>query len=480
MKLALAGSLIKMIKTCGHPPLGLAYIASYLRKYGGFDDIVIIDKEDTMKGVMRERPDVVGFSLHSIEVKDGIELAKQIKSELDIPIIVGGAHFTFLPKTLPKQFDIAAMGEGEQTVLELMQSYEKCGGFETEELKKIKGIAFRHKNSIKVNERRPLIPDLDKLPFPARDLLDMEHFYLKPRRIFRGFVRKGTHMITSRGCPYRCVFCCSTNFWQKTRFHSAEYVVNEIKELIETYKVEAITIYDDLFVADRKRVEKIVNLMKQEGLQDEAIFCCTGRANLMDDKLCKLLKEMGVVNMMFGLESGSQKILSYLKKDTVTVEQNKRAVRIAKKYGFFVEGSFMIGSPNETKEDMMKTLDFIKQNPLDYAAFYITTPHIGTELWDHAKSHGMVSEDMDYSKENLHPTENFEQNIFINKKVTKEEFSEIVREFGEVCDRINFGSINLKYRDVLSPDLWKRIITEPIQGWLYFKHLLKGRVKFVK
>ena len=290
MKLALTASLADIIRTCGHPPLGIAFIASYLRKYGNFHNTIIIDKEDEMKRIRDEKPDVLGISLHSIEVESGIKLAKKVKSEFDIPVIVGGAHYTFMPKTLPDCFDVAVMREGEHTTLELMQLFERTGGFNPDDLKKIKGIAYHKNNNIEITEGRGLIKDLDIVPLPARDLLKMEEYYLKPRRIFRGYLRRGTHMMSSRGCPYKCVYCCSSKFWKTIRFHSAERVLEEFKELINKYKVEAITLYDDLFIADKKRLRKISELVQQE-IPGKLIFNCQGRANLMNDETCKLLKK---------------------------------------------------------------------------------------------------------------------------------------------------------------------------------------------
>lgn len=476
MKIALTASLIDIIKTCGHPPLGICYVASYLRKYGGFNNIVILEREDDqLAAIRRENPDVLGISLHTIEVNEGVKLAEQVKSELDIPIIVGGPHFTFAPQTLPKSIDAAVLCEGEQTALELMQLFEKYG-LKKESLANIKGLAYHDNGSVKVTEKRPLMKNLDEVPFPARDLLKMKDFYLKPRRIFRGYVRKGTHMITSRGCPYRCVYCGSAKFWDTIRFHSAEYVVNEIEELVSKYKVEAITFYDDLFIANKKRIEDILRLMRERALVGKVIFECQGRANLMNEDICKLLKEMGVASLAFGFESGSEKTLKYLKKGTVTVEQNKYAIKLCKKYGFLVEGTFMIGAPDETKEDMMETLKFVKEQPLDAANIYVTTPLIGTELWDYAKAQGMLKDDIDFSKTNIHANPTLEDNIYLNKNVSREEFGKIVEEFKKICEEINYSHINFRPQDLLSLDLMKRIVAEPNQLLLYLKNIVRRKL----
>ncbi len=383
------------------PPLGLAYIASYIRKYGGFEDIVIIDKEDHLKRLKKEKPDLIGISSLTHEFSKAKILASQIKEELETPLIIGGYHVSLLPHHFNDTvFDMAVIREGEQTMLELMQLFEKKGAFPTEELKKIRGILYREGSTVKATEPRPLIEPLDKIPYPARDLLKMEEYYKTLRISVFGKLGIYMPMMTSRGCPYKCVFCCNTQYWQKIRFNSPEYVVGEMKLLIEKYGTDGIIIFDDLFIANRERVKKIAGLMEKEGLIRRAAFHVYARANLINDEICATLKKMNAQVVEFGLESGSEKVLKYLKTGNVTVEDNRNALALCKKYGFKTAGSFISGAPSETEEDLMCTERLILDKNLDIAHFYQLIPLPGTAIWEEAKRRGLISEDSgtDYGK----------------------------------------------------------------------------------
>lgn len=217
-------------------------------------------------------------------------------------------------------------------------------------------------------------------------------------------------LFTSRGCPYRCVFCASSAFWDTVRFHSAERIVDEIKQLIDDFKVEAVSIADDLFTVNKDRIRRIVEGLRKCEILGKVMFVVNSRTNLVDEELCSILKEMGVVTVGFGFESGSEKVLKYLKQDTVTMEDNKRAIKLCKKYGFSVQGSLMFASPHETIDDMRDTLkfmDWMKQAGADGIWYFITTPFPGTELWKYCKDRGLVNINMDWDK--LNPITDWKQ-----------------------------------------------------------------------
>jgi len=416
MKLA----LVCLEQDADAPPLGLAYIASYLRKYGNFYNTIIVDKEDIMERLCMEKPDVVGISAMTHEFPQAKTIGMQIKKELSIPIILGGHHITLMPNHFENSgFDVGVLGEGEQTMLELVNSFEKTGGFATKSLKKIKGIIYKEGGYIKMTEPRRFIENLDTIPYPARDLLKIKEYYITLKSMTSKFGAY-TDMITSRGCPYKCVFCSASAFWKRARFHSAEYVVGEMKEIKEKYRVDGLIIHDDLFTADKKRVEKIVELMKKEGLKDKLSFYVAGRANLTDEHICKLLKEMNVAQVGLGLESGSEKILNYLKKGTVTVEQNRKALKLCKQAGLHTFGYFIIGSPEETEEDLKQTLSFVKDKNLDQFSIFHLTPYPGTDLWEEAKSMGVVSDSPDFDMTKLSMA-GFKADVVISKHLTQED-----------------------------------------------------------
>ncbi len=418
MKLA----LVSLERKEPDPPLGLAYIASYLRRYGNFDNTAIVDKEDQMKRLKKEKPDAVGISAMTYEFPAAKKLAEQIKQEFDVPLILGGHHIALMSQHFASSgFDVAIIGEGEQTMLELVQLYERKGSFEQEDLKKIKGIAFRNGGNVEFTEKRPLL-DIDSIPFPARDLLKMKEYYITLRKATYGKFGIYAQMLTSRGCPYNCVFCSTAVFWQKARFHSAQYVVDEIKELVEKYKVDGITIWDDLFIAKKDRVREISELLKKEGLNDLR-FHVYARANLISGDMCNYMKSMNVAVTEFGLESGSEKVLKYLKKGNVTVEQNRNALAMCKKFGFRTVGSFIIGSPGETENDLKQTLSLVQDKNLDQAHVYQLTPYPHTEVWEYAKKKGFVSDSPDFDLEKIY-LRMFKDEMVLTDEISPEKLKE--------------------------------------------------------
>ena len=451
----------------GHPPLGLAYLASYLKEKIGFDNIIIVDKvTNPIKSILKQNPDIIGISSCTSEFEKAKQIAREIKIRKNIPIILGGPHITVLPNLLTNSFDIGVIGEGEETLKEIMENFLKNKKLELKWLKKIKGICYHANNEIKINKRRELIKNLDSIPLPNRDLFDMEGYYLKPRRAgATAKLSRATHIITSRGCPYRCVFCASSAFWKGIRFSSAERVVEEIKLLVKKYKVEEIAILDDLFPADLERLRKIVELLEENNLLGKIKFAALTRVNLMDDERCALLKKMDVTILSLGFESQSQKVLSYLKNNTTTIEQNQKAMEIAKRYGFDVSGFFMIGAPNETKEDMLKTLHFIKSNPMISAGVCTVTPYPGTVLWEYAKSRGLVSDNMNWEKLNLHPTN--KDFILLDEEMNRKEFFKIYSLFMKETEKRGY-KIKFEMSKLLSVFMIKKVLRNPSQALKYF------------
>jgi len=279
---------------------------------------------------------------------------------------------------------VAVLGEGEQTLLRLLDLFEETSRFPRDRLRGIPGIAFREDDgSLVRTEPVEHIDPLDGIPFPDRTFWP---------------VHRHAHLFTSRGCPYRCSFCASTRYWPgKVRFFSAEYVAAEIEGLIEQHGVSVISFYDDLFCANLKRCMEIASLLDRRGLIGRAKFTCNARSNLVTDELARVLKAMGVASVNMGLESGCQTTLEFLK-DRVTLEQNRRAINILRRHGFFVSGSFVIGSPHETEEQIMETYRFLKASPLAITDIYILIPYPGTPVWDYALGRGLVGLDMDWSR----------------------------------------------------------------------------------
>lgn len=433
------------------PPLGLCYLSSYLKHYLKYDDVLIINTGDnTFEKIRDAHPDIVGFTAYTAGYYEVNELVKRVKQELDVHTLVGGPHITCLPQQLPEHADIGVIGEGEQTLTELIQLFSDRGGFPTKDLMKIDGLAFRDEqgNFIQTN-RRDLIRPLDKIPIPDRALLDMDYF-LQPSQILMSneFLR-GTTMLTSRGCPYHCIYCHVAAKWGKPRLHSPERVVDEIDLLYRTYGVEGITMSDDLFVSSPTRIEKIISGMKDRNLLGKIRFLVDLRANMVTDSLMQQLINLGVEKIALGLESGSEPILKYLKGEEMTVEQNREAVRIANKYGIGCYCCFMIGSPPETQADIAKTQNLIREildmSPKNFCQITVTTPLPGTKLWDYSVEKGHIKEDIDWRQFSLSPLMSNREDFYVNEHIDFNEFQKIAQYTMALANSRRLKSIFSKF-----------------------------------
>ncbi|MFA5175696.1 MAG: radical SAM protein [Candidatus Nanoarchaeia archaeon] len=435
-------ALINIEKVFGAPPIGLSYLASYVKKYSNFKDIKIIDRENPIKAIKKYKPDIIGIGAVSEQFYDAKELAKELRKITKAPLILGGVHITIKPLDLLKtNFDIGVMGEGEKIFLNLLNEYDKNKKFDLQNLKKIKGICFKDNERLIKTPREELIEPLDSIPPIARELLKMKSFYLVPGRIGTKIGKKGTIM-TSRGCPYHCVYCGSNTLFNKVRWHSAEYVVSEIEMLYKKYKVKHISIYDDLAIANKDRFRKIVELLEQKKLNKKIDFEIYARANIIDREICDLLKRLNAQTVCFGFESGSDKVLKYLKKNTVTVAQGLTAIKLCKEYNLNVVGYIMIGNPDETEEDLQKSFDFMLNPGIDLVQIYQTTPLPGTDLWEYAIKHKKIKES--YYDEKHKTILKYNPDVLLTNKIDKDKFGIWYDKFIKTAIQKNISKKNLK------------------------------------
>lgn len=453
------------VKPSIYPPLGLGYIAAYLKKYSHFDDIEIIEAEiDVVSKILKSKPDIVGFTSVTPTYQQVSEISREVKEKLKVPTIIGGPHITAIPYTLSHDFDVGVYGEGEITVFEIMKVFLEYGSLESKYLQNIDGIAYHNNGEVEVTKPRKLIEPLDLIPHPTRELFDMDRYLQPSDALTCGELMKGTTLLTSRGCPYNCSFCQVTKNWKKPRFHSPQYVIDEIKYLVDTYKIEGLNIIDDLFIANKHRLEQFVDLLIKEGLDQKLRFTVNGRANLINDDILILLKKMNVELIALGLESMSEPVLGFLKGNTVTVEQNIAAVDLINKYDMAVSGLFMIGTPGETKEDMIKTLNYIKETRWGHCHISITTPLPGTELWDIAKQRELVDEyNINWDAFNAEPLSNPAENFYMCENVTQTQFIKIYKKFRRECDKVNIGNMGASdLSDIITLENLKRALLHPL------------------
>ncbi|KXA99703.1 hypothetical protein AKJ40_02580 [candidate division MSBL1 archaeon SCGC-AAA259M10] len=356
-----------------------AYLAPILERNNEevrIEDAPALDHnlEDVADVIRDYDPDYVGISALTTDIEEAYRVAEAAKkSDQSRKVILGGAHPTLRPKETLEEcssVDIVARGEGEEIIDEISRF---------EDLSRIKGISYRENGNIIENQDREPIMDLDSLPFPAYHLLPMERYE------FDG-IRYAT-MITSRGCPFNCVFCASSRICgKKWRGKSPERVLEQMKALRYDYDVKEIEILDDTFVLDKNRATEICDLMVEEGL--DITWSCSSRVDTMDSSLAEKLREAGCHTVYMGIESGVQEVLDRLKKG-ITIEQARDAVEAVKEADMNVVGSFILGVPGETKKQMEKTIDFAKELDITLAQFTLFTPYPGTESYVNAEENDL-------------------------------------------------------------------------------------------
>ena len=386
------------IKT-GEPPLGIAYIASYLRKKGInvkiFDATFKSSYSLIEKTIKRQNPDILGISVISTMINDVNRVAEIAKS-YRVPLVVfGGPHPSVEPeKTLKNEnVDAVVIGEGEYSFYKIVKAFEKRESIA--DLKGIPNVYVKCNGRIEKCERRYFIKDLDIIPFPARDLLDMKNYFKHWFQLDIISSRlRGTNIYTMRSCPFNCRFCQPTlkimfgNFYRR---RSPENVINELKYLKEKYKINAFFMGDDLFMIKRKYVEELCDKMIEERL--DLIWKCQSRADTVpDSQLIKKMWKAGLRVVDIGIESGSERILKLYNKGVI-LSQVKKAVEKFKKYGIKVRGYFIIGAPTETIKEIKRTISFAISLKLDEAAFSILSPFPGTFLHDMSKKMGWKTTD---------------------------------------------------------------------------------------
>jgi anaerobic magnesium-protoporphyrin IX monomethyl ester cyclase len=371
------------------PTMGIGYIASLLEKNGiavKIFDYIGAPKtlDDIMREIVEASPDLIGITATILTISTANELARHIKERLpEVTLVIGGPQLCSAPaKTMRGgPYDMGVAGEGEETMLELAMAIRSGD----KDLGRIRGLMVKRSGELICNAPRPYIEDLDKLPFPARHLYPPLSAY-KP--VPASYIRKPVGLIiSSRGCPYQCIFCDRAVFGNKFRAHSAKYVVDEMEEVIKVYGAREIRFMDDTFTLDIKRVDAICDEIFRRGIK--VPWTCLTRVNTVTLDILKKMKRAGCWQVIYGIEAGDQKMLDIIKKG-VTVEQNETGIRLAKKAGLNVRATFVFGLPGETLDTIKNTVDFAKRMDLDVVNFFTVILYPGNELFSMARSEGKV------------------------------------------------------------------------------------------
>ncbi|MHA1250057.1 MAG: B12-binding domain-containing radical SAM protein [Candidatus Helarchaeota archaeon] len=376
-----------LVNTSFFPPIGLAYLSSFLKKHNF--SVKIIDMDAEKYGISKItdlikifKPLMIGISITSdLIFPISYKVIKKIKKETNVPIVVGGVFPTNNPDFLIKkpEIDFLVRGEGEHTLLELINFYKNKIG----ELKKINGLSYKINGVVYHNPPRELLKNLDDLPFP-----DWGEFDFKKYFISIAFKNPSFAITASRGCPYRCIFC-STSVFQYYRIRSPKNVVDEIEFLHKKYNVKDITFHDPTFNISPKWVINFCKELMKRKLKIK--WRCLCRVDKIEDKMVHYMKSAGCYNIAFGIESSKDKFLNFLKKD-FTIEQVKKAFKIVKKYKIEILAYFMYGIPGQTISDLRHNCRFIKEISPDYINILILNPVVGTELWNLAQKKGWLKD----------------------------------------------------------------------------------------
>jgi len=375
------------------PPLGILYIASYLRENNHEPSVVDLEAlkwnlDKLLESTSTFNPDLIGITSMTINFMNAQKVAAFLKSNFpDIPIIIGGPHITAAPiETMSKypEFDYGVYGEGEITFLEMVEKTKN-----KEPLLNVKGLVWRNGESkVIINEPRPYIENLDDLPFPAWDLL--KNFpELYPLSILESKRLPSASIMTSRGCPFHCTFCDNKIFGTKVRHFSAEYTLKMINHLIDNYAIKDLMILDDNFLLDRKKLFDICDNLINNRI--DLTWYCMGHAKTMTEEKLIKIKEAGCWFIELGIESGNEEMLKKIRKNT-TKKEIAQAVSLAKKVGLKTKGNFIFGFPGETLESINESVKFALDIKIDFFQQNFLTVWPGCEIYSESTNHSDIYE----------------------------------------------------------------------------------------
>ena len=371
------------------PPMGLLYLGGSLEEEGHTVEVIDFAYEkkpfDTLQKSLKSA-DAVGLGVYTDNYIDTASVAQQIKNDNpNLPIIIGGPHCTILPNKALQDIpaaDISVSGDAEFVIKDIIKALDG-----SKNLSDIPGIQYK-KNKKKIKHGKPPenIKNLDSIAFPSRHLVDKYDYgtvynlnYYKP---------KLTSIVTSRGCPFHCTFCTRDVLFKKQyRVRSVENVLDEFRQINDNYR--SVTIVDDNFLANPKRVHKIMDGIIKENI-DLDLYIYGSRVDTAERNLYEKMKKAGVKSIFYGIESGNQDVLNYYNKG-ITLNQIRDAVELAHEMGFLVIGSFIFGAPIETKKHLNQTINFACSLPLDIASWRHLIYRYGSEIWADAVSKGLLS-----------------------------------------------------------------------------------------
>ena len=371
------------------PPLSLCTMGAVLRD-DGFEVKINdcpsegVNREGLRKILKEYKSDLLVFSSSTPSIKHDSKipaLAKEVLPELKVAAF--GIHVGVLPDdtfTMSPGLDFILKGEPEFSALELARALSAGDGFD-----RIAGLSFSLNGAVVHNENRPFYREIDDLPFPAWDLVDLDNYSLP----FTG--KRFVMVMSSRGCPFDCTFCVAQSYYgKKIRKRSAERIVDEIEWTMKTHGIEDFFFWSESFTIVKKNVHELCDEILKRKLKIR--WVCNSRVDSVDRELLLKMKRAGCWMISYGIESGDQSILDRALKK-VSLEQVERAIELTREVGFQMAGHFVLGLPGETEETLKKTAELSRKLDLDYAQFYCAAPWPGSRLYDMAVKEGWLNTD---------------------------------------------------------------------------------------
>lgn len=356
--------------------LGLMWISSVLKETGHTSEIFVYTGKRIPRDLKQLSPDIVGFSVTTGMHIWALQMAQLIKKELNCLIIFGGPHATFFPEMIrDSSVDLVCRGEGEYAMLELADRLDK-----KEEIRDIKNLWVKKNGLLFKNDLRPLIQNLDKLPFPDRS------YYNKYKFLAR---RDMGFFIAGRGCPYSCTFCFNHSLKKMyagkgryVRHRSPQNVIAELKEVREKWGIKRVNFHDDTFILNKGWTKKFLGIYRRE---IELPFHCNLRADLVEEEIIRDLKKAGCQTVAFGIESGDEHIRNGVLDRRISQEEIERTAKWLKKYKIKFKTYNMLGLPGETLEDGYKTVELNRKIKADFPWCSVFNPYPRTKLGEKVK-----------------------------------------------------------------------------------------------
>jgi len=418
------------------PPLGLLYISAVLEEDGHQvniipADILNLNSSSIKKAMLDFKPDIIGVTSTTENRFESFDLIKLAKKTYPRALtILGGPHASMAAEdcleNIP-ELDIVVKGEGEMTMQELCQALDQKA--DTSSLHAISGISYRTDGHVQSNPRRPLISNLDSLPFPAFHLIPFEKYNFLFEVPGKGML-PAVNIMTSRGCPFNCNFCATPINWgRNVRMRSPENVIQEIEFLIHTYGIKVVFFFDDTFNANPKRVERICDLILEKDLK--IFWKCDIRFDLIDKSLLTKMKRAGLFHLSFGLEAGSERVRNEIINKKIDIKDFHNVVQWCQELEIIPNAFFIFSHPTETWEEAQETIRIIEEYK-DNIEGSIAILHVypGTPLEKTAKELGILPKDFSWAKRYCSkiitlPTAQGDVPLFVDK-LTWQQISELL------------------------------------------------------